>query len=77
MVVIPYSMTLAVGILLIGGSLLYVFRGVLDRETDYAGLIAIVLVLVAALLIVLNFSEINNGRDVVEEYKWSDLLGPI
>jgi len=70
-------MTLAVGILLIGGSLLYVFRGVLDRETDYAGLIAIVLVLVAALLIVLNFSEINNGKEVVESYEWSEILGPI
>jgi len=70
-------MTLAVGILLIGGTLIYVFKNALDRETDYAGLIAIVLMVIAAVLLLSNFPDIYNGIEVLEPYAWSDTLGPI
>jgi len=70
-------MTIALGILLIGGALIYVFKGVLERETDYAGIIAIVLVLVAAVLLLTNFPDVNNGNEALETYAWSDTLGRI
>lgn len=77
MALIANSMTLALGILLIGGSLIYVFKGVLERETDYAGFIAIILVLVAAALLLTNFPDVNEGKEVLETFAWSDTLGDI
>ena len=68
MAIIPYSMTLAVGILLVGGTFIYLLRNLLDRETDYAGLMAIGLMLIAAILLLMNFPDVYNGKEVVEHF---------